>query len=73
MDLNKVSLIGNLANDPESRTLPSGQQVALFSLATNYTWRDVKTKEKKERADFHKNSGLGQVSRDYCHLFEKRV
>jgi len=62
MDLNKVSLIGNLANDPESRTLPSGQQVALFSLATNYTWRDVKTKEKKERADLHKIVAWGKLA-----------
>ena len=62
MDLNKVSLIGNLANDPESRILPSGQQVALFSLATNYVWRDVKTKEKKNRADFHKIVAWGKLA-----------
>jgi len=62
MDLNKVSLIGNLANDPESKTLPSGQQVALFSLATNYVWRDVKSKEKKNRVDFHKIVAWGRLA-----------
>lgn len=62
MDLNKVSLIGNLAQDPETRTLPSGQSVALFSIATNYAWRDAKTKEKKSRADFHRIVAWGKLA-----------
>ncbi len=62
MDLNKVSLIGNLANNPDLRTLPSGQSLALFSLATNYNWRDVKSKEKKERVDFHKVVAWGGLA-----------
>ena len=62
MDLNKVSLIGNLAGDPDKRTLPSGQEVALFTLATNYNWRDIKTKEKKSRADFHKIVAWGKLA-----------
>jgi single-strand DNA-binding protein len=62
MDLNKVSLIGNLAKDPEARTLPSGQSVALFSIATNYAWRDAKTKEKKNRADFHRVVAWGKLA-----------
>lgn len=62
MDLNKVSLIGNLTNDPEDRALPSGQVLALFNVATNYNWRDVKTKEKKSRADFHKVVAWGKLA-----------
>lgn len=62
MDLNKVSLIGNLAKDPEAKTLPSGQSVALFSVATNYAWRDAKTKEKKSRADFHRVVAWGKLA-----------
>ena len=62
MDLNKESLIGNLAKDPEARTLPSGQSVALFSIATNYAWRDAKTKEKKNRADFHRVVAWGKLA-----------
>lgn len=38
---NKVILIGNVGKDPEVRTLPSGQKVASFSVATSesYTTR----------------------------------
>ena len=62
MDLNKVSLIGNLTNDPEARTLASGQNLAVFKLATNYTWRDTSTKEKKTRADFHRVVAWGRLA-----------
>jgi single-strand DNA-binding protein len=62
MDLNKVNLIGNLTQDPEARSLPSGQNVALFNLATNYNWKDASTKEKKSRADFHKVVAWGRLA-----------
>ncbi|HAR54743.1 TPA: single-stranded DNA-binding protein [Patescibacteria group bacterium] len=39
-DLNKVMLIGNMTRDPEIRTIPSGQSVASFSVATNRSWND---------------------------------
>lgn len=39
-DLNKVMLIGNLTRDPELRTIPSGQSVASFAIATNRSWND---------------------------------
>ncbi len=40
MDLNKVMIIGRLTRDPEVRTIPSGQSVATFSVATSRTWKD---------------------------------
>jgi len=62
MDLNKVSLIGNLTDDPKTKSLASGQILANFSLATNYYWRDVETKEKKSRADFHRLVAWGHLA-----------
>lgn len=62
MDLNKVSLIGNLASDPEAKTLASGQTLSLFRVATNYTWRDASTKEKKTRVDFHRVTAWGKLA-----------
>ena len=62
MDLNKVTLIGNMVRDPESRTLPSGQRVSRFSLATNYSWQDSKTKVKKEAVDFHSLIAWGRLA-----------
>ena len=36
--LNKVILIGNLGKDPEVRSLPSGQPVATWTMATPGTY-----------------------------------
>ena len=52
MYLNKVLLYGNLTRDPEIRALPSGQQVANFSLATNRTYTD-KEGRKQEVVEYH--------------------
>lgn len=52
MYLNKALIIGNLTRDPEIRALPSGIQVASFSVATNRVWKD-KNGAKQESADYH--------------------
>ena len=52
MYLNKAIIIGNLTRDPELKSLPSGVQVASFSLATNSVWKD-KDGGKKEDTQFH--------------------
>jgi single-strand DNA-binding protein len=39
--LNKVTLIGNLGNDPSIQTLEGNIKVAKFSLATTETFKDV--------------------------------
>lgn len=61
MDLNKVTLIGNMVRDPESRSLRTGQTLTRFSLATNYAWQDAKTKAKKESVDFHDVVAWGKL------------
>ncbi len=53
MNLNKVTLIGNLTGDPRSNDLPSGQTVTTFGVATNHRWRDYRTKETREAVEFH--------------------
>ncbi|MBI2415269.1 MAG: single-stranded DNA-binding protein [Candidatus Kerfeldbacteria bacterium] len=52
MDLNKVMIIGRVTKDPEVRTIPSGQTVATFSLATNRQWTD-QAGQRQEKAEFH--------------------
>ena len=39
MDLNKVTLIGNMVRDPEAKSLRGGQQLTRVSLPTNYAWK----------------------------------
>jgi len=53
MNLNKVMIIGNLTRDPEVKTIPSGQSVATFGVATNRVWNDPQTGQKQERVEFH--------------------
>jgi single-strand DNA-binding protein len=52
MYLNKALVIGNLTRDPEMKALPSGIQVASFSVATNRVWKD-KNGAKQESVDYH--------------------
>lgn len=64
MDLNKVTLIGNLVRDPESRVSADGkdsQRLVRFSLATNYAWQDPTTKAKRETVDFHDVIAWGKL------------
>lgn len=65
MDLNQVSLIGNVGKDPEVRTLQSGGRVVSFSLATNRSWVDKASNERKQITQWHQvttfNEGLGDV------------
>ena len=64
--LNKVTLLGNLARDPEVRYSPDGNKVVSFSVATSEQWRDKVTGEKKEKAEFHRvvifNDKLAEVA-----------
>jgi single-stranded DNA-binding protein len=53
VDLNEVTLIGNVTQDPRQRDLPSGDVTTTFSVATNYQWRDPATKEQHRSVDCH--------------------
>jgi len=51
--LNKVTLIGNLGNDPEVRSTTGGSRVATFSLATSRQWNDA-AGTKQEKTEWHR-------------------
>lgn len=52
MYINKAILLGNLTRDPELKSLPSGQKMCSFPIATNRSWKEANG-EKKEAADYH--------------------
>lgn len=52
MYINKAIVYGNLTRDPEMKSLPSGQAVTNFSIATNRVWKD-KAGAKQESVDYH--------------------
>lgn len=61
MYLNKAFIYGNLTRDPEMRALPSGQQVANFSIATNRVYKD-KEGAKKEQVEYHNVVAFGRLA-----------
>ena len=60
--VNKVTLIGNLGNDPELRSTQSGSAVANITLATSESWRDKETQETKERVEWHRVIFFGRLA-----------
>jgi single-strand DNA-binding protein len=83
--VNKVTLIGNLGNDPEVRTTAGGGKVSTFSLATSRQWNS-QSGEKQEKTEWHrcvawnsnwagggKGSGMGlaDIVEKYCKKGER--
>jgi single-strand DNA-binding protein len=61
VNLNKAFVLGNVTRDPEVRSLPSGQQVTNFSIATNRFYTDS-SGEKKQEAEFHNIVCFGKLA-----------
>ena len=60
--VNKAILIGNLGRDPELKSLPSGQPVANFPIATSEKWKDKSTGETKEQTEWHNIIMFGKLA-----------
>jgi single-strand DNA-binding protein len=67
MSVNKVIVIGNLGANPDIRALPSGQNVANFSLATTDRFTD-RNGAKQERTNWHRIVAFGRLA-DTCERF----
>ena len=61
MNLNKVFVLGNVIRDPEVKSLPSGQQVTNFAIATNRFYSS-QSGEKKQEAEFHNIVCFGKLA-----------
>ena len=67
MSVNKVIVIGNLGANPDIRALPSGQNVANFSLATTARFKD-RNGEQQKRTEWHRVVAFGKLA-DTCQQF----
>lgn len=70
--LNKVTLIGNLGNDPEVRSTTGGNRVATFSLATSRTWNDAGG-GKQEKTEWHRCVVWNTKSSQLADIVERYV
>jgi single-strand DNA-binding protein len=72
--VNKVILVGNLGNDPESRFLPSGGAVTNITVATSETWKDKQSGQPQERTEWHRVvffNRLAEIANEYLHKGSK--
>ena len=66
--INKVILVGNLGQDPETRYLPSGNAVTNINVATTDSWKDRQTGQQQERTEWHRVvmfNKLGEIAGQY--------
>lgn len=69
--VNTAEVIGNVTRDPEMRTTTNGQQVLTIGVATNESWKDKATGEKKERTEFHNVVIWGSLAEEVSRAVHK--
>ena len=73
--VNKVILIGNLGQDPDIKTMQSGNKVCNLSIATSESWKDKTTGERKERTEWHRvvvfAQGIVSIAEQYLRKGDK--
>lgn len=70
MNFNRAIILGNLTRDPEVRSLPSGQTVANFGIATNRIWKD-QSGNKQQQVEFHNVVAFGRLG-EICSQYLKK-
>lgn len=70
MYLNKATIVGNLTKDPEIKSMPNGNKVCQFSMATNRVWKDTEG-QKKEDVEFHNIVVFGRVAETSAQYLKK--
>jgi single-strand DNA-binding protein len=66
--INKVIIVGNVGGDPETRYMPSGSAVTNLTIATNESWKDKASGERKERTEWHRVAmfnRLAEIAAEY--------
>lgn len=70
MYLNKTFLYGNLTKDPEIKSMPNGNKVTNFSLATNRVYKD-QAGNKQEQVEFHNIVVFGRQAETSAQYLKK--
>lgn len=60
--VNRVILVGNLGQDPETRYTASGQAITSLSLATDESYKDKNTGQLVPRTEWHKVVIFGKLA-----------
>jgi single-strand DNA-binding protein len=60
--VNKVILIGNLGQDPDTKYMPSGSAVTNLRIATTEVFKDKETGQNQERTEWHSVAMFGKLA-----------
>lgn len=60
--VNRVTILGNLGNDPEVKYTASGSAIANLTVATSEEWKDKATGEKREAVEWHRVVLFGKLA-----------
>ena len=66
--VNRVIILGNVGQDPETKYMPSGGAVTNLSIATSESWKDKQTGQQQERTEWHKVvffNRLAEIASEY--------
>ena len=67
-NLNRVTVMGVLRRDPETKNFPNGGSITTFSVATTEFWKDKTTGERKEATEWHRiatSNRLAEIASKY--------
>jgi single-strand DNA-binding protein len=71
MSLNRVTIIGHLGQDPQLRMTPGGQAVGTLSVATDESYTNKETGERKEAVEWHRVVVWGKQAETCFSLLKK--
>ncbi len=60
--INRVTLIGNLGQDPNVKYTPGGDAITNISIATSESWKDKNSGETKEKTEWHRVVFFGKLA-----------
>lgn len=60
--VNRVTILGNLGNDPEVKYTASGSAIANLNVATSEEWKDKTTGESKSLTEWHRVVLFGKLA-----------
>ena len=72
--VNKVIIVGNCGQDPETRFMPSGGAVTNLSIATSESWKDKTSGQPQERTEWHRVvffNRLAEIAGEYVNKGSK--
>ena len=70
--INKVTLVGNIGNEPEVKTFQNGNKVVNLSLATSERWKDKETGDMKSNTEWHRVVIFNPILADIAEKYVKK-